>query len=206
MTKEIGRKGKESRKRLLDAATAVFAERGFHDAKVSDIVKRAGLTQPSFYLYFPSKEAIFAEIVDHFRSRLRELTQEARLEAGIEAKVVSERIYLAVEAVFRFLAEDPALTRVGFFLATESSQIKAELAAMIQENLQGEQQAGYFRSELEMQTVAECLIGIMERLTVSCLLPGLQAPNGMAQQVVDLLLHGMLTNGHPAEKKNLHKE
>lgn len=206
MTKEIGRKGKESRQRLLDAATAEFAERGFHDTKVSSIVKRAGLTQPSFYLYFPSKEAIFEEIVDHFRSRLRELTQEARLEAGIEAKEVSERVYLAVEAVFRFLAEDPDLTRVGFFLAPESSQIKAELVAMIQDNLQGEQQAGYFRSELEMKTVAECLIGIMERLTVTCLLPGLQAPKVLAQQVVSLLLHGMLTHGHPSEKKNSQKE
>jgi len=202
MTKEIGKKGKESRQRLLDAATAEFAERGFHDAKVSSIVKKSGLTQPSFYLYFPSKEAIFEEIVGHFRSRLRELTQKARLEAGIEAKEVSERVYLAVETIFLFLAEVPDLTRIGFYLAPESSEIKEELASLLKENLQTEQQAGYFHPELEMETVAECLIGIMERLTFTCLPPGKQDPQSLAKQVVNLLLHGMLVHDYVPRNEN----
>lgn len=201
MAKDKGTKGKETRKRLLEAATSEFAERGFHETKISSIVKRAGLTQPSFYLYFSSKEAIFDEIVGQFRSLLRELTKKARLEDGIEATEVSERIYLTVESVFRLLAADTNLTRIGLFLAPESCQLKEELSAAIKENLLVEQRAGYFRPELDMQTAAECLIGIMERLTVSSLLPGLNEPESLARQVVNLLLNGMLAPEHIQKPK-----
>lgn len=54
-----------------------------------------------------------------------------------------------------------------------------------------EQQAGYFRSELEMETVAECVFGIVERLTLSQLLPRIKEPESLALQVVNLLLYGM---------------
>lgn len=56
--------------RLLHAAVAVFGERGYHAARVSDIVGRAGVAQGTFYLYFANKEAIFLQIVDDFFGRL----------------------------------------------------------------------------------------------------------------------------------------
>lgn len=193
MAQEKGKKGQESRRRLLEAAADEFAHRGFYETKISTIVKKAKLTQPSFYLYFSSKEAVFEELVQNFRSRLRKLTETIRLEPGIDPKDVSKRILVAVETVFRFLVADPNLTRIGLFLAPESGQIKEELVCLIQENLKSEQQAGYFRSELEMETVAECLIGMIERLTVSYLLPGTKSPENLAEQVVALLMNGMLT-------------
>jgi len=55
---------------LLDAAVAVFHERGFQKARVSDIVAAAGVAQGTFYLYFRSKENIFTEICDAFMGRL----------------------------------------------------------------------------------------------------------------------------------------
>ncbi|WP_044642029.1 TetR/AcrR family transcriptional regulator [Risungbinella massiliensis] len=193
MSREKGRKGQESRKRLLETAAKEFAHGGFHETKISTIVKKAELTQPSFYLYFSSKEAIFNELVDNFRSGLRKLTEMLRLEPGIEPKDVSKRVLLAVESVFRFLITDPDLTRIGLFLAPEAGQIKEELVCLIKENLEVEQQAGYFRPDLEMATVAECLIGMMERLTVSYLLPGTKSPDILAEQVVNLFMHGMFT-------------
>ncbi|KJD52105.1 TetR family transcriptional regulator, partial [Bacillus amyloliquefaciens] len=84
MGNERGRKGKESRKRLLAVAANEFANRGFHETKVSTIVKRAGLTQPSFYLYFPSKDAIYNELIDGFHANLKNLIESFRLEEGIE--------------------------------------------------------------------------------------------------------------------------
>lgn len=58
------RKGAQTRTRLLDAATAVFAEVGFLEARISDIAERAGLSHGSFYHYFDSKEQIFREVAD----------------------------------------------------------------------------------------------------------------------------------------------
>ena len=50
-------------RRLLDAAALEFGERGFHEASISGITRRAGTALGSFYTYFDSKDAIFAALV-----------------------------------------------------------------------------------------------------------------------------------------------
>ncbi|AZV48818.1 TetR/AcrR family transcriptional regulator [Bacillus halotolerans] len=198
MKSRKGRKGEESRKRLLKAAAHEFSIRGFHETKVSAIVKRAGLTQPSFYLYFQSKEAIFEELINDFHSRLRKLTESLLLETGLHANDVTNGVLSAVEAVFQFLAEDKDLTRIGFFLNPEAKQLKQDVAMVLKDNLEAEQRLGYFRSELEMETVVECLIGMIEHLTDSYLLTGIKDPASLAAQVVNLLIYGMLPKGSDA--------
>ncbi|HZD25745.1 MAG TPA: helix-turn-helix domain-containing protein, partial [Alphaproteobacteria bacterium] len=42
---------------IMDAAAAVFSEKGFHGASTRDIAERVGLRQGSLYYHFPSKEA-----------------------------------------------------------------------------------------------------------------------------------------------------
>ncbi|WP_367387201.1 TetR/AcrR family transcriptional regulator [Bacillus vallismortis] len=195
MKSKKGRKGEESRKRLLKAAANDFASRGFHETKVSDIVKRAGLTQPSFYLYFQSKEAIFEELITDFHSRVKKLTESLLLENGLNTKDVSKRVLPAVETVFQCLAEDKDVTKIGFFLNPEAKQMKKDLAMVLKENLEAEQRLGYFHSELDMETVAECLIGMIVHLTDSFLLTGIKDPASLAAQVVNLLIYGMLPNG-----------
>ena len=44
---------------ILDAAWAVFAERGFARAKLDDVARRAGVSKGTLYLYFDSKERLF---------------------------------------------------------------------------------------------------------------------------------------------------
>ena len=56
-------RGRETLRRLLDAAAAEFGERGFHEASVSGITRRAGTALGSFYTYFDSKDAIFSALV-----------------------------------------------------------------------------------------------------------------------------------------------
>src|SRR6516164_8950270 len=49
-------RGQQTLRRLLDAGGTVFADRGFHAARVDDIVKAARTSHGTFYLYFASKE------------------------------------------------------------------------------------------------------------------------------------------------------
>jgi AcrR family transcriptional regulator len=53
----------ERPRQILDAAFAVFAERGLAAARLEDIAKRAGLSKGTIYLYFPNKEELFREVV-----------------------------------------------------------------------------------------------------------------------------------------------
>ena len=46
-------------RKLLDAGVEIFAQRGFHAARVDDIVKLAKTSHGTFYLYFSNKEELF---------------------------------------------------------------------------------------------------------------------------------------------------
>ena len=54
----------ERRQQILLHARDVFARRGYHAAKIDEIVGAAGVARGTFYLYFEDKRAIFEEIVD----------------------------------------------------------------------------------------------------------------------------------------------
>src|ERR1043165_9431557 len=44
---------------ILDAALAVFAQKGFAATRLDDVAARAGITKGTIYLYFDSKQALF---------------------------------------------------------------------------------------------------------------------------------------------------
>lgn len=54
----------ERKDQILEAATRVFTQRGFSDARMDDIVEEAGLSKGALYWYFESKEALITAIVD----------------------------------------------------------------------------------------------------------------------------------------------
>jgi AcrR family transcriptional regulator len=54
--RELRAQGRKTMRKLLDAGMRVFAERGFHAARVDDIVRAARTSHGTFYLYFSDKE------------------------------------------------------------------------------------------------------------------------------------------------------
>jgi AcrR family transcriptional regulator len=60
------------RARILDAARACFAERGFHGASIANIAQAADISQGLIYRYFTNKAAIVHAIIDEQRIRRRE--------------------------------------------------------------------------------------------------------------------------------------
>jgi AcrR family transcriptional regulator len=53
----------ERPRQILEAALAIFGERGLACSRLDDIAKRAGLSKGTIYLYFPNKEELFREVV-----------------------------------------------------------------------------------------------------------------------------------------------
>ncbi len=62
-------------RKLLDAAALEFGEKGFHEASISAITRRAGTALGSFYTYFESKDAIF-------RALVKDMSAQVAREAG----------------------------------------------------------------------------------------------------------------------------
>ncbi|MCP1158717.1 TetR/AcrR family transcriptional regulator [Bacillus infantis] len=186
--------GKNSKNLLLKIAAEEFAEKGFHDAKISTIVKKAGLTQPSFYLYFPSKEAIFHELIMEFQQRLSNLTEASRIEPGVELSQLPLRIKSGLYGIFHFFNENQMLAKIGFFVDPNAESIKTQMAAQIHHNLLSEQRAGYFRENANMELAAASLAGAIERLAVTEIFTGKKSPDILAEEIVDLFLYGLINN------------
>ena len=77
-----------TRRRILDAAIQVFAEKGYHDAAVDDIVHASDSSKGAFYFHFPSKQGIFLALVDYMANQLIDRMESAiASERGGIAKV-----------------------------------------------------------------------------------------------------------------------
>lgn len=188
-------KGTETRSRLLEAAATVFGARGYHAAKVSEIVAAAGVTQAAFYLYFATKEAAFQELVTTFRTDLLRLTERGRAIQAPAPAQVPEQTRTNFETLFRFLMASPARTRLALYEAAESEEIKREMALALAENFRANQAAGHLRPDLPVTVAADCLVGMVDRLTSRRLLTGVQEPEALAAQAAGILLYGILPHG-----------
>jgi AcrR family transcriptional regulator len=63
---------------LIAAARGEFARRGLRGARIEDITAACGLSKGAFYLHYPSKEALFGELVDGFTAAMRQETDSRR--------------------------------------------------------------------------------------------------------------------------------
>ncbi len=61
--RELGRQGRETVRKLLEAAVAEFDERGFQAVRVDDVVRRAKTSHGTFYLYFANKDDLFKTLL-----------------------------------------------------------------------------------------------------------------------------------------------
>ncbi|WP_437731388.1 TetR/AcrR family transcriptional regulator [Sorangium sp. So ce1335] len=97
----------ERRQALLRAARTVFSEKGYHEAKVDDIVALAKVAKGTFYLYFPDKRSVFGELVSGLFSRLGGAILRVDPSADVEAQVKHN-----IRAIVAVLLDDPALTSI----------------------------------------------------------------------------------------------
>lgn len=59
MPKVVPEYKEEAKSRIIEAASKVFAEKGYHEATMDDVAKRVGVSKGALYLYFSSKEELF---------------------------------------------------------------------------------------------------------------------------------------------------
>src|SRR4051812_32972073 len=100
----------QRRTQLLAVAVEIFAERGFHATSMDDIAEAAGVTKPVLYQHFPSKRALYRELLDDVD---RQLT-ERLVVATAAATTGRARVQEGFAAYFRFVTDHRAAFRVLF--------------------------------------------------------------------------------------------
>ena len=73
MRTDVGGKGQQTQRRLIEAARKVIARRGYHAARIDEIARVAKASRGTFYQYFESKEAIFEELLSRISTEMLDL-------------------------------------------------------------------------------------------------------------------------------------
>jgi AcrR family transcriptional regulator len=97
-----------TRQRLIEAASAEFAEVGFARANISRISERANYAAGTIYNYFRSKHELFLAVVEH---AMELLTEQINIRiAGLEDPV--EKTKCTIRACYKFMEGNEALSKV----------------------------------------------------------------------------------------------
>jgi AcrR family transcriptional regulator len=104
----------ERERQILDAAVAVFGERGYQAASMDVVAERVGVTKPVLYAHFGSKDGLLLACIARARSELLEVTTTA----AASADGPEEMLRSGTLAFFEYLEQrEPAWT----FLYSEST-------------------------------------------------------------------------------------
>ncbi|MFJ4835391.1 TetR/AcrR family transcriptional regulator [Streptomyces sp. NPDC088747] len=103
----------QSRERILAAALEVFAEKGYHDATISEITTRAGVSRGLLTYYFPGKQNLVDELLDRYLDGVSALvevtgTPDERLAAMIDGVLVMAAVTVPVQRITLSLVINPA--------------------------------------------------------------------------------------------------
>lgn len=109
----------ETRQRILEAALETFSALGFDRASTRKIAAAAGLEQGHLAYYFPSKEALWREVLETFSRRCDALLEERVTPAALADPVANARAVLP--AFLHFFADNSSLTRLMLQEFSQSS-------------------------------------------------------------------------------------
>jgi TetR/AcrR family fatty acid metabolism transcriptional regulator len=192
---QMRRRSDEKRKKILQAATKVFAKSGYFAARVSEIAKKAGVADGTIYLYFRNKEDILVSLFD---AVMIEHLAEARRELPTIASA-PQRLRWIAERHLRLLGENRELAVVFQVELRQSTKFMERFtASWLQEYFQilggvieHGQKSGALRPDLPRKLVSKAFFGILDELVTSWILGRRDYDLGqMAEPVVELFLHG----------------
>lgn len=100
-------KQEEKYERILEAALQIFAAKGFHEARISEIARAAGVADGTIYLYFKNKDDILLSL---FEAKLEIIIDGLRAEIA-KGSTAREQLERAIRYHFRQALRNPAVTQ-----------------------------------------------------------------------------------------------
>lgn len=190
------KKQEEKYSKILDAATRVFAREGFHNAKIEDVAKEAGVAHGTVYLYFGGKDDLLISI---FRENLEELVEyvgsEVDKEANAEDKL-RRMISLQIELIETnselaelMLVEFP---QTGKFLSNSVINDLAAYMDMIANILKEGVAEGAFDDSIDVNMVATVIYSGIQGIATRWILEEMKYPlKKVADEISEVFLSGI---------------
>jgi AcrR family transcriptional regulator len=194
------------RARILEAATHVFASRGYHGARVSDIAREAGIAYGLVYHYFRNKEEIletifaerwgaFLDVVDGIGAGPQPASEKLRQLAAIVLFAYRRRPDWVKVLVFE-------IQRTSRFSEPEQIEAVGRLFRAVARIVRVGQDAGELRNDLDANLVCLAFIGALETMITSQVLGVMRLPDESqaaddrtVRTVMELFLGGLGARG-----------
>jgi AcrR family transcriptional regulator len=185
------------RNAILDAAESVFAQRGFHGARIQDIAEHARIAVGTVYNHFAQKDdvlsALLEERSEELLARLRATDQAPTFEAHLRARVASMLAYVEEHRAFFAIA-----TEHGLFAGTAApgaptttrrlrrvESFRAAFRALVEEGI-----ASGDLEPIGSDVLARFLGGTIRAFVLSSLAEDDADAEAHAATIVDLFLRG----------------
>ncbi|MEO8605966.1 MAG: TetR/AcrR family transcriptional regulator [bacterium] len=176
---------------LLEAARRVLSAKGYHGTKIVDIARTAGVGVGTFYLYYPTKEALFLELVEDTVARLKVELDAVRAQVADPVEQSRTRTLTFLS----FAQENRELFRIVFGHGASFNDVvrncQRGFVRDLHEIIAGGMHDGAFRDGNAM-IWAQAIIG-MSLQVVSWWIEQDNVPiEDVAASLSELTLHGML--------------
>ena len=158
----------DKRRQILDAAIRVFATRGFHACRVSDVADEAGVAYGLVYHYFGSKEEILSTL---FAERWQ-IMLDAIAEIDRQEVPARDKLYLVASFIIDSYRHEPDLMKVIIVEVTRAANSFGrdhlakirEAYQMIGQIVEAAQRDGSFKKEISSDFAALMFYGAIEQL------------------------------------------
>lgn len=181
----------EARRRILDVASRLFAERGFHGIAMREIAEAAQLSKAALYYHFADKEQLFLAILHDDLAELVALVQQAQQHAPTTRAQIE---YLAYGLVARAPEQQATLRLANQELAHVRPEVREEFnrtyhqqfIGAVERMLRQGMERGELRS-LELHGTTWALLGLLYPLVSS----GRRYPPGAVTTVLTIFFDGV---------------
>lgn len=202
---------RERQQQILQAAAAVFAEKGFAHATIRDIARAAGVSEGSIYLYFKNKQDLLVHLPRTFIQPPVNAFRDLALTADPSTVSPDKLLRFVAENIVNIITHNRELVQVLFTsLPTMDAETRntylregpGYALEMLQTYIHTQQAAGNFRGDIDPAIAARTLPGMMmfflliqevfqpaafERFEYSRVIPN----------VVSIFLHGIMSPSSP---------
>lgn len=187
----------QTRAQILGAIRPVFAERGYHQASLADLLQAAQVARGTFYLHFDSKEAAFRALLDDLTERI---TAQLRPVDTTSLPAAREQLVGNLARALSLFSDEPDLGRLVLRQADAvSDDLKAHLehfydsiARLAGRSLMAGQALGLVRQG-DVSRMARLALGLFkEAAAMLAFDPDPPSAMALAREVLDLALHGVL--------------
>lgn len=151
---------------ILEAAREVFSRRGFHGGLTSEIATVAGCSEPMLYKHFPSKQALFAAVLEAAGEEMCQRVEALTAEADDPLRSLAD--------VFHTLRKEPRVLEImrlrmlAVTLVDDNPDIRAALETTanrmrkrVTKAVADQQAAGAVRDDVDPEQVAWLYFGIV---------------------------------------------